>query len=91
MSDVAASIISTFALIKNSKKHKMLGFGGDCFLGRKLNGRMIEGADIISQNLFVFLSKWFGVNLLQKSPFDTQQQDYQRIHLPVAEKTITHI
>jgi len=21
----------------------MLGFGGDCFLGRKLNGKMIEG------------------------------------------------
>ena len=43
MSDVAASIISTFAMTKNSKKHKMLGFGGDCFSGSKLNGKMIEG------------------------------------------------
>jgi len=63
VSDVAASIISSFALTKNPKKHKMLGFGGDCFLGRKLNGRIREGGFHQSKLICVLEQMVSGVNL----------------------------
>jgi len=67
VSDVAASIISSFALTKNpKKKHKMLGFGGDCFLGRKLNGRIREGGFHQSKLICVLEQMVSGVNLLSK-------------------------
>merc|ERR1719391_1699975 len=45
------------------KKHKMLGFGGDCFLGRKLNGRIREGGFHQSKLICVLEQMVSGVNL----------------------------
>ena len=67
MSYVAASIISTFALIKNSKKHKMLGFGGDCLSGRKLSGKMIEGGYHQSKLICVLEQVFVCESLTEKS------------------------
>ena len=67
MSYVAASIISTFALKKIPKKHKMLGFGCDCFSGRKLSGKMIEGGYHQSKLICVLEQVFVCESLTEKS------------------------